>query len=189
MSYCECNSFERKLAYHTAPALLGIKPASLFSVCVGEITDDEMKKFNQKVVCKGLKLRIICKCENRRLIMLYNAQMLDLWLHKKENVALLEQYGYRTDMATEEMLERLSERIEKNGGFPHEIGIFLGYPVEDVCGFIKNGGDNFKLCGYWKVYGNAEKASRTFKNYDKCRSFLCNKLSQGADIYQALKIS
>lgn len=59
----------------------------------------------------------------------------------------------------------------------------------DVVGFIENKGENFKLCGAWKVYGSVEKAKRTFSNYDKCRFFLCNKLNEGEDIYQALKIS
>ena len=73
--------------------------------------------------------------------------------------------------------------------FPHEIGIFLGYPLEDVDGFITHQGENCKLCGCWKVYGNVEQARRTFANYEKCRVFLCAKLSKGCNILQALKIS
>ena len=89
----------------------------------------------------------------------------------------------------EKDLNRLSKRIAEESEFPHEIGIFLGYPTEDVEGFIANKGDNFKLCGCWKVYGDEEKAKRLFINYDRCRSFLCNKLNEGSDIYRALKIS
>ena len=58
-----------------------------------------------------------------------------------------------------------------------------------VKGFIENNGGNFKLCGCWKVYGNVEAAERTFANYGRCRKFLCNKLNEGIDIYQALRIS
>ena len=54
---------------------------------------------------------------------------------------------------------------------------------------IENKGENFKLCGFWKVYGSEEKAIRTFSNYQKCRKFLCGKLNDGIDIYKALKIS
>ena len=92
-------------------------------------------------------------------------------------------------MTLESLLERLSGRIRQCAQFPHEIGLFLDYPTEDVQGFIENQGENYVLCGYWKVYGNAEKAKHTFESYDKCRKFLCNKLNQGYDIYQALKIS
>lgn len=51
------------------------------------------------------------------------------------------------------MLTRLAQRMEAVGDFPHEVGFFLGYPAEDVVGFIRNKGQNFKFCGRWKVYG------------------------------------
>lgn len=41
--------------------------------------------------------------------------------------------------------------------FPHEMGILLGYPVEDVEGFIINNGKNELYTGYWKVYDNLTK--------------------------------
>ena len=189
MLYCKCDCFERKLAYHTAPALLGIKPSSLFSLCRQEISYDKIEEFNHKAAVKGLKLMVLCECQNRTLIILYNESRLKKQLYSDENSMLLEQYGYNKSMTLNDMLGRISMRISESDNFPHEIGIFLGYPVKDVCGFIKNSGENYIFCGYWKVYGNAEEARRTFENYDKCRRFLCNKLCQGSDIYQALKIS
>ena len=54
-----CNDFTEKLAFHTAPTLLGIKCASLVSL----VTDDyelcdQCESFNKKVAVKGLKSRI-----------------------------------------------------------------------------------------------------------------------------------
>ncbi|MGN0740706.1 MAG: DUF3793 family protein [Treponema sp.] len=189
MSYSDCKCFEQKLAYHTAPALLGIKTANLFSICKSEFDSESLNYFNERVKNKGLRLLEICECKNRKLLMLYNIEKLDSQLHDVQSMKILGRYGYHKNMTTEEMLYRLSCRIKAEDGFPHEIGIFLGYPIDDVYGFIKNNGENFKFCGYWKVYGDIEKAKRTFSNYRKCRDFLCNKLVQGQDIYQALKIS
>ena len=45
-------------------------------------------------------------------------------------------YGYDTSNL-EACLERLKERIAQCEEFPHEIGMFLGYPLEDVRGFIE----------------------------------------------------
>lgn len=59
-------------------------------------------------------------------------------------------------------------RLHDSDEFPHEIGLFLGYPPEDVSGFIENRPGSCKLTGIWKVYGNAEEASRTFEKYKKC---------------------
>ena len=81
----------------------------------------------------------------------------------------------------------LQKRLEQP-----DIRLFLlryGYPLEDVDGFITHQGENCKLCGCWKVYGNVEQARRTFASYEKCRVFLCAKLSKGCNILQALKIS
>ncbi|MGN0655687.1 MAG: DUF3793 family protein, partial [Ruminiclostridium sp.] len=137
----------------------------------------------------GLNSRVMCCCGNRVLLLIYSEALLKKRLSDINVRKLLRQYGYSKEMQLEECLDRLSWRIQDNDGFPHEIGLFLDYPVEDVEGFISNKGGNYKLCGCWKVYGCEETARRTFANYDKCRKYLCNKLNEGADIYQALKIS
>ena len=67
-----------------------------------------------------------------------------------------------------ELVERLKERIRQLEDFPHEIGLFLSYPIEDVLGFIENRGKNYILNGYWKVYGNEEEARKSFFKYRKC---------------------
>ena len=42
---------------------------------------------------------------------------------------LLEQFGYHREESLETKLDRLASRAAGQGGFPHEIGLFLGYPV------------------------------------------------------------
>ncbi len=185
----KCKCFESILAFHSAPSLLGIKCASLVSLCINELDIEEnILRFNRKAAVKGLKIREMCHCKGRALILVYNEKLLEKQLLDKENGAALLNYGYSYKSSIDEKLSRLAARISSDDGFPHEVGIFLGYPLEDVNGFIENNGENFKLCGCWKVYGDEEKAKRTFENYNKCRKFLCNKLSQGSDIYEALKI-
>lgn len=49
--------------------------------------------------------------------------------------------------------------------FPHELGFFLGYPYEDVAGFIEHDGQNFLAVGAWKVYAHVDQALATFKRY------------------------
>lgn len=53
-------------------------------------------------------------------------------------------------------------------GIPHEVGLFLGYPPEDVSGFISARGKASKCVGTWKVYGDVAAAQRTFARYHKC---------------------
>ena len=189
MSANEKRELDKKLAFNSAPALLGIKCASLLSLGAQWFEVSEYaRQFNERVKSRGLKLRLLCECRNRVLLFVYNERLLRARLSDERARGLLSECGYDVTLTLEEHLDRLSERISCGGDFPHEIGIFLGYPVDDVLGFIENGGENFKLCGCWKVYSDTEGAVRAFKSYDRCREHLCSKLSKGLDIYQALGI-
>lgn len=192
MSKEEYNKFGQSLAFHIAPTLLGIKCASLLSLLPEEFDlDFHTELFNHKTAAKGLKCRTLCNCGKRVLVLFYNEseRLLKKILHDKAVCNTLKGYGYKINEDIDNQLCHLAYRIKTSICFPHEIGIFLGYPIEDVIGFIENKGENFKLCGTWKVYGDEKSAKHTFDNYVKCRNFLCNKLNEGADIYQALRIS
>lgn len=190
MSEAEHRDFGRRLAFHTAPTLLGIKCASLVGLPCAELDIEQNSEyFNRRAEQRGLKCKVLCSCKSRKQVLIYNEALMKERLTDPEVRRTLRRCGYGDCFSVEQCLERLSERIRENNVFPHEIGIFLGYPLEDVVGFIENGGENFKLCGAWKVYGSVESAKQTFANYNKCRKYLYNKLNEGADIYQALKIS
>lgn len=190
MSQSELRNFEKSMAYHLAPAMLGIKPACLMSMEKNKDgLEENVELFNSRAYTKGMKLTVLCECKSRKLLFLYNEKLLSDRLADNRVRTLLESFGYDSDLTLERKLERLSERISASEDFPHEIGLFLGYPVDDVTGFIQNKGRNYLLCGYWKVYSDENRARRIFSNYDKCRNYLCNKLAQGESIYQALKIS
>ena len=66
--------------------------------------------------------------------------------------------------------------------FPHEIGLFLSYPPEDVKGFIENRAANYKLSGLWKVYGDEKKAKELFAKYKKCTDIYCERYEAGCGI-------
>lgn len=190
MSQNEMRAFQSKLAFHTAPSLLGIKCASLVAISKSECNVAEnVLAFNLRAARKGLKITALSECREKTLILVYNRAQLSQRLREADSREILRRYGYTDDMTVEDCIERLSERMRGGGDFPHEIGIFLGYPTEDVIGFIANNGGSFKLCGYWKVYGNERRAERTFENYNKCRNYLCRKLDMGEDFYRILKIS
>ncbi|MDE5884395.1 MAG: DUF3793 family protein [Oscillospiraceae bacterium] len=190
MSATECVQFEKKLAFHTAPSLLGIKCANLVSLKKSDFhVQEHIACFNQKTAVKNLKMRILCSYTDRVLIFIYSEKLLEKQLVQCRSILM--EYGYPEYLTIENALSMLSAHMQNSRDhheFPHEIGIFLGYPIEDVLGFIENHGENYVFSGYWKVYGNAEQARHTFSNYDKCRTFLCNKLNQGCNIYQALRI-
>lgn len=75
MSKTEYDNFGHKLAFHTAPTLLGIKCASLVSVSSAEFDlGFHTGYFNRKAASKGLKSRILC-CGNRALMLVFSVKL------------------------------------------------------------------------------------------------------------------
>ena len=91
----------------------------------------------------------------------------------------LERCGYDGAAPLGALLEELARRIERQKTFPHEIGLFLGYPPGDVAGFIEHRGQRFALSGYWKVYGDEAEARALFARYAACTEEFCGKLMAG----------
>ena len=166
---------EYTLAFHGAPALAGIKPADLVAwgspqVCMGTLLEDYRRQLSR---C-GIQLRLLCSCRPRCLILVYRPERLAAQLARPQVRALLAREGYPVDRGLEEMLDALQLRLTC-GAFPHEIGLFLGYPPEDVEGFRLHRGRDYKLCGCWKVYSDVEGARQCFRRYDRCRAALCRR--------------
>ena len=98
--------------------------------------------------------------------------------------SFLSQMGYRKIEKLDDLILQLSHRLCVNEEFPHEIGVFLGYPLEDVIGFIENGGKNFTCCGHWKSYGPPAKAQKCFLQYRKCTETYKRLFERGMAIEQ-----
>ena len=91
--------------------------------------------------------------------------------------------GYTgTDLG--DLLDQLAYRLRTQPEFPHEIGLFLGYPLRDVVGFIENRGRNFTCCGYWKSYGDPTRARAYFTRCRRCIQNYMAMFEQGVPIEQ-----
>ena len=98
-------------------------------------------------------------------------------------LSFLSRYGYRCFHA-DAALDRLRKRLDQTTEFPHEIGLFLGYPLGDVKGFIQNSGKNSKCCGSWKVYCNESETEKLFEKFQKCRLVYCRLFLEGRSVIQ-----
>lgn len=174
-----------KLAFYCAPVIAGIKPANIISIKkpISFSLEENLARIARPLGAKGIYFYHLTQCPRRVLLIVYNRQLLKDSITRPGCMALLLRYGYRPDDSLDALLRRLSRRICENHGFPHEIGVFLGYPLRDVEGFIQNRGRNFRLCGYWKVYGNEEEAKRIFSVYDSARNYFCQRVADGEEIY------
>ena len=171
---------EKQLAYQCAALITGQKVSNTFITSRNNIA-------RLAAVFKGTSIayRLLCVKENRATFLLYRKGQLERHLNRPEIKNRMEEYGYR-DLSFGEMLRLLSQRyaayICRGEEFPHEMGLFLGYPPEDVMGFVKEKGRKYKLSGYWKVYGDADYCRKLFASFDLAREQLIKLVAQGADM-------
>ncbi|MCQ2513945.1 MAG: DUF3793 family protein [Ruminococcus sp.] len=168
---------------HCSPTLAGLKTGNLFSTAYvsRSDTEDYINKLNAIFSSKGVRVIPLKFGNGRALIYVYRPAMLARDLSNEYVCCLLKTQGYCCFDAVS-CLKKLSQRIKCCKEFPHEIGLFLGYPPEDVCGFMLYKGNYCKCSGYWKVYGNEETAVKLFQKFKKCSDIYYAKWLQGTPI-------
>ena len=163
---------EEMLVLYGAPTLAKLKTGNLFSCPADEVETKWFCQMNRMLVPKGLRLIPVRGINSRVLLYIYRPLELKRDLTDARARRILQGKGYPVD-DVERCVAELVRRVKSEGDFPHEIGLFLGYPPEDVEGFILWGAANAKLVGDWKVYGNVEQARETFQRYRRCTKAYC----------------
>lgn len=142
-------NFETVMIEQCAPVLASLKPAGLFRYETRDCADlaRRVKNWNTQLNPKGLRVRVLkgCVLNHRYLVYVYRESRLAAVLADEKVQSFLRQEGYRLPEAGEapdvgNMLTQLSRKLCCSAEFPHEIGVFLGYPLGDVVGFIENRG-------------------------------------------------
>lgn len=178
---------EEKLIKNCAPTLAGIKTANLFNEYFNDKQDvlNDIKKFNLSFKGTDIKMVPIAFKDNRALIYVYRISDLKNDFTNNISKDILARYGYNSEDIYMS-IKKLTLRIENLEDFPHEIGLFLGYPPNDVKGFIDNKGKNYKSLGYWKVYDDVGLARKTFKKYELCQQIYLDRLKRGTALSQLI---
>ena len=174
---------EELLIKHCSPTLAGIKTANLFTASFEDrmALNRCLRCWNRFLTAKGLRAISLRFKNGRALIYVYRPSRLRKDLRQDLAERLLLERGYCTEIP-ERCLLHLMERLRTREDFPHEIGLFLGYPPEDVSGFIENKAGCCKCLGCWKVYGDVESAQKTFAKYKKCSAVYCDLFAQGRSV-------
>lgn len=161
---------ENALIRYCAPTLARLLPGGLFTLKIENLEEmvQRIRAVRAILRPKGVELTLLRVRGERALLYLYRPAELEKVLDGEAAQEMLVSLGYVcADVSA--TLRTLRVRLQSEEGFPHEIGIFLGYPPADVAGFIRNGGRDCLLCGCWKVYVDACKAARTFERLRKCK--------------------
>ena len=171
-------NFETVMIEQCSPVLAGLKPANLFRY---ETRDPSalyatVAGWNAQFKNRGIRLLILKECPVQRmyLIYLYRPAQLGAVLSQQEVSLFLRQEGYAlpkdpaAPAGCRALLAQLAGRLACGGAFPHEIGIFLGYPLADVV----------------KSYGDPDAARRRFAQLNKCTAIYLRLFHSGTPILQ-----
>lgn len=156
--------FESLLANYCAPALKQYKYANMFHLP----KDDDsirsfIKQYNQQFNSKGIFF-ILIEQETQYTIYVYNSKLKDyISSNAVQNFLKSYQYPNTFELCIQELKKRLNTK-----NFPHEIGVFLGYPLDDVIGFIEH--KPYYLVGDWKVYQNVNEAKKQFDLFKQTKT-------------------
>lgn len=169
------------IAYHGAPVLGHVKPASLINI------KKNMNGYDVMATWDFYKMRIkshlsVDYCELNRTdthiqVLFYHKGWLSDLLSEASHLNFLSRFFYTPQMTLEQKLGHLCLRYER--ACPHEIGLFLGYPLSDVQTFCDAPCSPCLAIGYWKVYSDVDTAQATFNAYDNFRHYALNLMNSG----------
>ncbi len=162
---------EEYIIRHCAPTLAGLKTANMFTYRYEDINEvlESLRAWNKILGKKGMRVIPLSVGDGKVIVYLYRVESLKNDLADSKAANLLNNLGYSSDNPNK-CLHELRKNLNNcmSGTFPHEIGLFLGYPPDDVLGFIEKKKPAYELVGNWKVYSNPEEAQRKFDQYRKC---------------------
>ena len=161
-----------------APTIRGLKAATLLNLRRGPDEDAravwdahcrewlcplgvEWLLLNEDAVNGGNDLGNSCAKRNA-LVLIYRRDILECALADDGGEGVLASLGYPVPDVSG-CLECLKARYKI--AFPHEIGIFLGYPPDDVRRFMECPMSECIMSGYWKVYGDVCKARSAVRRF------------------------
>ncbi len=175
---------DQLFAWHCAPTFAGIKMASLVAAPQVRRTElaGQLGRYNRAFRRQGLRFRLIPTHRSRDLLLVYRPEQLARQLARPEVRRLLAGRGYPADGPPERQVEHLCRQLATREAFPHEVGVFLGYPLEDVLGFVEHGGKGCKCTGPWKVYSDVDRAQDLFRRYGQCREAVCRRVAEGSTL-------
>lgn len=173
-------ALETQFILQCAPMLASLKISNLLIIRTENVSEVER-------ILEGTDISYICLARGKRktAMLIYHEHMLFEYLSGREVRQLLCDMGYG-DVDNSSLLcivQKKYEAYTKNAGhFPHELGLLLGYPAEDVKGYMVNKGRNSLYTGYWQVYENPKEKINLFRKYELAKEHFIRLISQGVEL-------
>lgn len=163
----------RFLLVKTAAVRRGVKPGELLRVrhCYAGVNAEGLRVCLYRSDIYGILgldyVELKVEAESS-LVLFYNPSTLAATLSESRNATWLVRMGYPSTATADGHLSSMLEHLVRRAGecdLPHEVGIFIGYPLKDVAGFMHNIPTTPVHNGVWRVYGDAHESLARMKAY------------------------
>lgn len=171
-------SFDQMMIHYCAPTLCEIKAGNMFFVKNQDYSESSFEDWKKTFFSRGIISFAIRLSESSTAILVCNVCKVRKILADCIVQAYLCQKNYHCSGVVD-FVDEFTSRVQKCQGFPHEIGVILGYPVEDVIEFENHQGHDCKYCGQWKSYSDVENARECHCRYKNCCGFCERLYSEG----------
>ncbi|MDE7183202.1 MAG: DUF3793 family protein [Lachnospiraceae bacterium] len=172
---------EELVIFHCSPTMAGMKTGSLFTCPIeeGNLLTENIRQLNSSLVPGGIRMLPVKYMGCKALIYMYRPEKLAEDFKDKTAKEILEEKNYPVDHVDRCVVELVRRLKGKEEAFPHEIGLFLGYPPKDVAAFMKSSSAGVQYVGTWKVYSDVETAKMKFAQYRECTKAYCEAFRRG----------
>lgn len=153
--------------------ILGSKPAEIINVP----GSNEEKKLKLSQIesffshCSRVTYRIITTHDGGKRVLFINEKSMEKVLSNKRCVNFLKFVGYSSNYELNEYMDELVFRLQSEE-FPHEIGVFLGYPLKDVLGFMGYGNKELVEIRNWRIYGDKEVSYKVYNSFMRDKAIM-----------------
>ena len=185
ITHSNINALKMQLALQCSPLLAGLKISNL--LIVGVHNEARVKHLFSK---SAIEARVIYTGSEKVTFLLYHREDLVRYLSQTKVREMLKWLGYEQP-SPQRVLEQCCRKYrayrERRAEFPHELGLLLGYPVEDVYGFIMNKGKNDLYTGYWKIYDNLSDTLKLFEQFNQAKELMIRQVFAGVSISEIIR--
>ena len=166
---------ENFIVYNTSTVIARVKPASILNFSEDSKSLYSSWKIYGRNFVKEIDLEYVelREADSSIIVLVYSENIMKEYITNEKNREFLMRIGYPKEISVKSYIETLKARYMLHH-CPHELGVFLGIPIEDVKDFMECTNKKCLLCGYWKVYNNYYAAEKTFKQYDIIKEHTIN---------------
>jgi len=167
---------DRFLRYTAGAVIAGVRPAALVRLSCPSLKAAGVWRSRGHEVCVALDVEsfLLSDASSGPLILVYRSNSLSRIILRGPASRYLATRAYPVRAGVRACLEHLAFNMRSSKTFPHEVGVFLGYPLADVVLFSSGDRRCYDCRGYWRVYQRPERAMRTFALMDESRLLSCD---------------